>query len=141
MSVKVCTKCGESKPLPAFSKDASRPDGLRNQCRDCRRAADRNYRLANLERVREETRIRAAHFRAMDRERRAERPAQKPERKRQTPEERREYLRKWRAANPERIRAYRQRPYNTRNRNDFLSAWRRAHVTNPLTHQQQEETP
>ncbi len=32
---KTCTKCGESKPLGAFSKHKGRKDGLRDRCRGC----------------------------------------------------------------------------------------------------------
>jgi len=32
---KYCTKCGETKPLDAFSKDKTRHDGLRPYCKEC----------------------------------------------------------------------------------------------------------
>ena len=32
---KVCSKCGVSKPHTEFSKDLTRPDGLRLWCREC----------------------------------------------------------------------------------------------------------
>lgn len=35
---KVCSKCGESKPLDAFHKQKSKKDGHRSHCKECRRA-------------------------------------------------------------------------------------------------------
>jgi len=35
MKIKKCSKCNQSKPLEAFSKDKANPDGLRYYCRDC----------------------------------------------------------------------------------------------------------
>ncbi|WGH21139.1 hypothetical protein SEA_CASSIA_66 [Arthrobacter phage Cassia] len=40
-SGKTCDRCRETKPLSAFSKDSSRPDGLMRYCRACRSAAYR----------------------------------------------------------------------------------------------------
>ncbi|QOP65195.1 HNH endonuclease [Arthrobacter phage Tuck] len=40
-SGKTCDRCRETKPLSAFSKDVSRPDGLMRYCRACRSAAYR----------------------------------------------------------------------------------------------------
>jgi hypothetical protein len=39
---KRCTKCGTSKPLDAFNRDANRPDGRRTYCRACHQLM--NYR-------------------------------------------------------------------------------------------------
>lgn len=38
--MKTCTKCKETKPISAFSKDKSRKDGRTPGCRDCRKAYD-----------------------------------------------------------------------------------------------------
>ena len=35
MSEKACTKCGETKPLDAFSPDRRRKDGRQGRCRAC----------------------------------------------------------------------------------------------------------
>ncbi|WNN94024.1 HNH endonuclease [Arthrobacter phage Nitro] len=40
-SGKKCDRCREFKPMSAFSKDSSRPDGLMRYCRACRSAAYR----------------------------------------------------------------------------------------------------
>ena len=34
---KRCTKCGETKPLDAFNRDASKKYGRRSRCRECER--------------------------------------------------------------------------------------------------------
>ncbi|WGH21592.1 hypothetical protein SEA_ASCELA_69 [Arthrobacter phage Ascela] len=44
-SGKACDRCRETKPLSAFSKDVSRPDGLMRYCRACRSAAYRAGRV------------------------------------------------------------------------------------------------
>ena len=33
--MKICTKCGQSKPLTDFHKNKSKPDGLKSQCKAC----------------------------------------------------------------------------------------------------------
>ncbi len=40
---KTCTKCHETKPLGAFSRDAQMTDGRGSHCRACRAAASRQY--------------------------------------------------------------------------------------------------
>jgi Homing endonuclease associated repeat len=37
--VKVCTKCGEAKPLEGFHRHRSSPDGRTSQCKECVRVA------------------------------------------------------------------------------------------------------
>ena len=59
---KRCSKCGETKPVPAFSRKASSKDGLRSQCKACiaeHNAANRGkiakrdaaYRAANRDKI------------------------------------------------------------------------------------------
>lgn len=44
-SVKICTRCSESKPLDEFYRHVQRPDGLYNQCKPCVREQRRlSYR-------------------------------------------------------------------------------------------------
>ncbi|MFE3409424.1 hypothetical protein ACFXMT_14140 [Streptomyces mirabilis] len=33
--MKICTYCGESKPLDKFSRDAKQTDGRQNWCKEC----------------------------------------------------------------------------------------------------------
>lgn len=48
---RTCTKCGETKPVAEFSRDASRRDGLCTRCKPCRSADRRAWRQANEERL------------------------------------------------------------------------------------------
>ena len=47
--LKVCTKCGETKPLTAFGKRSDRNDGHDTRCKECRNAHVREYRADNRE--------------------------------------------------------------------------------------------
>lgn len=58
--MKVCTKCGASRQISAYSKDRSKPDGRHSQCKLCHRA---HYEAMVLRRTAEE------HQRAKDRSR------------------------------------------------------------------------
>lgn len=49
MSGKRCPGCGEVKAVEAFSRNKSKKDGLKSQCKDC----DRRYREKNHEAIRE----------------------------------------------------------------------------------------
>lgn len=40
---KVCSKCGEAKPLEEFDKDKNGKNGIKSFCKECRREAQRNY--------------------------------------------------------------------------------------------------
>lgn len=78
-SEKTCTKCGETKPLEGFHKNADGKFGRRSQCKTCL-AQDRNRRYAeNPEKDRE---IRRRWTKA-------------------NPEKNREIHRRWKKANPE----------------------------------------
>lgn len=50
---KACTKCGEIKPVSAFSNDKSKLDGLHNECKECRTARNKEWASKNLPRLRE----------------------------------------------------------------------------------------
>lgn len=39
-ATKRCSQCGDVKPLSQFYRDRTRPDGLCNRCKDCRKGAD-----------------------------------------------------------------------------------------------------
>jgi hypothetical protein len=45
--MKICGWCKEAKPADEFRKDKRRRDGRRNECRDCRRTYDRNWKRRN----------------------------------------------------------------------------------------------
>src|SRR5690625_2328659 len=47
---KACTKCGETKPFDAFSRDASKRDGRASHCADCnaRRVREAKWKKAGI---------------------------------------------------------------------------------------------
>lgn len=49
---KLCKKCRLVKPLSEFTCDSSKPDGHRNECRDCKHAVAAEYRSGRLEDIR-----------------------------------------------------------------------------------------
>lgn len=44
---RTCTKCGELKPVTAFTADKRKPGGLQHWCKDCRNAYNLQYHRAN----------------------------------------------------------------------------------------------
>ena len=48
--MKTCTKCGETKPLSEFSKNAQHKDGHQSQCRVCASARRKELLRSNPER-------------------------------------------------------------------------------------------
>lgn len=42
---KVCTKCGKRRRVGRFDADATRPDGLYSQCKDCKRTPKRRKQI------------------------------------------------------------------------------------------------
>lgn len=49
--MKTCNKCGESKPVSAFSKDKTRKAGLQHKCKACHNDYFAEYIKANPERL------------------------------------------------------------------------------------------
>ncbi len=95
---KRCNKCGEEKALSEFSKDGQNKDGLKGQCRTCRRAYSAKYRAEN----KDKGKAYSAKYRAENKEYFAQYYA-----------DNREYYAQhnsdWRQANPEKKRANDQR--------------------------------
>lgn len=50
-ATKVCTKCGEAKPLTEYRRLARSRDGHAHQCTPCRATQERAWREANKERI------------------------------------------------------------------------------------------
>jgi hypothetical protein len=50
MSMKTCIKCGEAKPLTAFSKSKTSRDGAQPYCKTCASATTAKWAAANRER-------------------------------------------------------------------------------------------
>lgn len=86
MDTKVCAHCGEQKPFDEFYKNSKSADGKFYACKPCHCRASRNYMRTNPEIQR----------------RRRER-----QREPQFQEYNRLKNRRWRAANPEAVRAHR----------------------------------
>jgi len=94
---KRCSTCKETKAVSAFSRDSTRKDGLRSQCKECEREAGRVYYAANSEKVREKGRVYYAANSEKVRERGRVYRAANPEKVRET-------KRVYRAANPDKVR-------------------------------------
>lgn len=134
-----CTKCGETKPLDAFYRDAGKPDGRRKQCKACdeARAAVRKevHRDRIVARRKElwaaaDREARAAKRRAQylaDRERRLAKQNAYSAANREREAAR---CRAWRAANPDRVKALYVRYYRE-NRESLLEWARRYQASNP----------
>jgi hypothetical protein len=45
-SGKTCAKCGEARPLSAFTRDPAKPDGLSKRCKKCEADRARTRRAA-----------------------------------------------------------------------------------------------
>ena len=82
--MKTCTKCGIGKPVAEFARDASKRDGLRSHCKECCRAGNAAWYVANPDKVKAS----AAAWRAAN------------------PEKYKAASVKWIAANSERKKAY-----------------------------------
>ena len=57
---KICSKCGESKPISKFNRDRSRKDGFASRCKACKKEDARDYYERNREAVIERERVRRA---------------------------------------------------------------------------------
>jgi len=57
---KTCFRCGASKPRTDFYRHKAMADGLLGKCKECTKADTREHRAANLDRIREYDRERAA---------------------------------------------------------------------------------
>lgn len=118
-----CSKCTAVLPESAFSPDKRTATGLQAQCKACRNAAMKAYRLANPERSKEIQRdcyLRNAEAfkeraRAYDLRHRTERRAKHAEWQRSNAEYLRAYHRTYRLRFPERVRA-KERNYDHRKR-------------------------
>ena len=111
--MKTCTKCGETKPFMEFSKDRTKKDGHRSQCKSCRK----QYREQNKEVVRERER----RYREKNKEAFAERQRRYEKENKEAILERK---RRWREKNKEAAREY-NRLYYQKNRETEIERQRR----------------
>ena len=115
--MKKCSKCGETKQVAEFNKDAQKRDGICSHCKACekaratkrradhpdkKRVGDARYYAANREKIA----ARAAAYYAANRERLKTYAAKY---RADHPEKARTAIAKWAAANPEKHRSYRAR--------------------------------
>ncbi len=49
--MKICSKCGKEKPLSDFNKHSEGKYGVRPDCKDCQHAYKKQYRAANIEKL------------------------------------------------------------------------------------------
>lgn len=106
--MKHCSKCRTTKPLHEFSKDARSRDGLQNNCKICKKAANVSWRIenphkANAYRPTEARREYGAKYRAANREKARIVGADWREKNR---EKARAASSRWAKLNPESTRVY-----------------------------------
>jgi hypothetical protein len=114
--VKKCKACGELKLLSEFRLNRMMRDGHRSLCKPCSKENDRQYRVANPEKIRKnQRRFRVANpekVRENDRRWRVANPEKRKENDRryriENPEKIKEKNRRFRVANPEKVREYRR---------------------------------
>ena len=51
METKICSNCGQEKPISEFPKCKRNKDGLDTHCKECRNAKNKVYREANKDKV------------------------------------------------------------------------------------------
>ena len=129
IETKVCTKCGEDKPLSEYPKRKVSKDGHRNDCKVCRSAERKAYREANREKVsagkkayREDNREKVAAYQKAHYE--ANREKIKAAKKAYY-EANREKKKAYYEANREKVAAYQKAHYEA-NR-DEIAAWQKAY--------------
>ena len=113
-AVKTCSKCKQTKPLSEFPKDRTKLDGHYSQCSECNTDRIRRRARENPERLRENNRRYDAAHREERREASRLRAREHPEVGRmwreanieKVREVSRVQCRKWRARNPEKVKAH-----------------------------------
>lgn len=111
--MKLCAKCGETKPRSEFHKRSASPDGLRSRCKPCHIADATLWQKQNPEKHNAKSRAwqrrHPEQFKAQKAEYRRKNPdkvkAQVASWNARNPEKVRQKMRKWREANPEKSRA------------------------------------
>lgn len=99
---KQCSKCGEVKPLEAFTKRKDSKDGRRADCRTCISLRTKAHYDADPEKARQRQRDRRAANPGRD-------AASTRARRAANPEHFRQVQRAWKAANPEKVSASNKR--------------------------------
>lgn len=97
--MKLCNKCGETKPVTEFHKNARAGDGLKCWCKDCGKLASAKWFAKNPER----SKANAAKWRESNHKKHH---ADSAKWRAENPERAKENFAKWYAANPELNRIY-----------------------------------
>lgn len=132
--MKTCPKCGEEKPLNAFHRDPIQKNGRHPYCKVCKAAITAARRAANPERARAQARawiaanpdkkkISGAKWRAKN-------AGHTTKWAQQNKARHQELQRKWRIANPDKIRAGAQRHY-AQNKDRHKAVGKRWQIANP----------
>ena len=109
---KICTKCGSSKPLSAFSSHHTTRDRLRPDCKACKVAANKIWARKNPDRRAASTKRSRAKNPDVFRDRKRKDYAKFAEKRRAT-------LRKWRDENREKVRET-NRLWQSKNKDRYL---------------------
>lgn len=109
--MKTCTKCGEEKPTTEFYKNAGASDGLRPDCKVCKRASVAAQQAANPE----NHRAQARKWYAANRERAKANAAAYRSANPESPEKMRARSAAWHATNRDKVKV-RQLAWRTENR-------------------------
>ncbi len=95
--MKLCAKCGETKPRSEFHKRSASPDGLRSRCKPCHIADVATWQKQNTEK-------RKIHRRTWRQRHPEQDKAAKTEYRRNNPEKVKAQLALWNARNPEKVK-------------------------------------
>lgn len=115
---KVCSKCGEWKPLSEYHKDKTAKDGKRSSCGDCVKVKNAKWRAENPDK----SKAAAENYRANNPEK--SRESAKRTRDKRGSEITAEYNKKWKEENPEYFIEYRSA--NKEKRREYNKEWHRA---------------
>ncbi len=109
---RACTKCGETKPLEDFSPHARGKYGRQSRCKVCCGLANQARYHADIDKAREQSRLRALEYSARN------------------PEKRKEQRAKWIAANPDADKAAKKKwdLANAEQKRETTDTWRRANL-------------
>ena len=51
--MRICTKCGQPKPIDGFYKDCTKKDGLKSYCKECANGMNKDYYTTKRKRLAE----------------------------------------------------------------------------------------
>jgi hypothetical protein len=125
MESRICCRCDVDQPLCEYGVQKNGPNGLRSQCRSCRRIEAKEYRERNLDKVKEAKKKWVINNPTYDKEYAQLNPDKKRKASLKWLENNRELAnertKKWAKNNPDKVNEI-QRNYN--NKNPHIVAWR-----------------